>query len=76
MFASVHVAPDEVGDVVEARLCVRFLGEAFSLTENVDEGSRVLAIGPGHRHHAALGMVARNACMIAVTASGASWVTR
>ena len=35
-----------------------------------------LAIGPGHRHHAALGMVARNDCMIAVTASGASWVTR
>ena len=39
VFPSVDIALEKVGDVVEALLRARFLGEAFSLTENVDEGS-------------------------------------
>jgi hypothetical protein len=38
VFASFDVALEKVGDVVEALLRVRFLGEVFSLTGNVDEG--------------------------------------
>ena len=38
--------------------------------------SSASAIRLGQRHHAALAMVAKNDCIIAVTASGASWVTR
>ena len=45
MFASLDVALEKVGDVVEALLCVRFLGEAFSLAENVDEGSGAVMAG-------------------------------
>ena len=45
MFASLDVALEEVGDVVEALLCVRFLGEVFSRTENVDEGSCAVVAG-------------------------------
>jgi hypothetical protein len=45
MFARLDVALKEVGDVVEALLRARFLGEAFSLTENVDEGSGAVMAG-------------------------------
>jgi hypothetical protein len=38
VFASLDVALEKVGDVVEALLRVRFLGEVLSLTGNVDEG--------------------------------------
>jgi len=45
VFASLDIALEEVGDVVEALLCVRFLGEVFSLAENVDEGSGTVVAG-------------------------------
>ncbi|MBC7560654.1 MAG: hypothetical protein H7270_15180 [Dermatophilaceae bacterium] len=45
VFASLAVALEEVGDVVEALLCVRFLGEVFTLTQNVDEGSGAVMAG-------------------------------
>ena len=45
VFASLDVALEEVGDVVEALLHVRFLGEVFSLTQNVDEGSGAVMAG-------------------------------
>jgi hypothetical protein len=45
VFASVDVALEKVGDVVEALLRVWFLGEALSLTENVDEGSGAVVAG-------------------------------
>ena len=45
VFASVDVALEKVGDVLEALLRVRFLGEVFSLTQNVDEGSCAVMAG-------------------------------
>lgn len=44
VFASLDVALEKVGDVV-GRLHVRFLGEVFSLTENVNERSGALVAG-------------------------------
>jgi hypothetical protein len=45
VFASLDVALEKVGDVVEALLRVRFLGEVFSLAENLDEGSGAVVAG-------------------------------
>ena len=45
MFASLDVALEKVGDVVEALLRVRFLGEVFSLTGNRDEGPGAVVAG-------------------------------
>jgi hypothetical protein len=55
VFASLDVALEKVGDAVEALLRVRFLGEVFSLTGNVNEGlaqswlAAIWGSGPGGR---------------------------